>query len=169
MSINSYLLLVEDSELRELLAEPARIHRVLADIFDERRQDWAELDKMWHALHFFMTGDAWEVSPPLDFLVFGGQDVGDEDVGFGPARAFFSPEVAAIANALRPIDTAEIIRRFDAKRMNELEIYPSAGNWHKVDPHHEECFEYFTIAFGHMKDLLTTGASSSLGMLAWFH
>ena len=39
-----------------------------------------DVDKAWQALHFTLTGDAWEASGPLGEVVLGGEPVG-EDVG----------------------------------------------------------------------------------------
>ena len=43
---------------------------------------------------------AWEGLHPLNFIAVGGESVGDEDVGYGPARALRWGDVAALAGAL---------------------------------------------------------------------
>jgi hypothetical protein len=45
----------------------------------------------------------WGGDPPLNFLAIGGVSVGNEDVGYGPARAFRAAEVAEIAAALEAL------------------------------------------------------------------
>ena len=42
-----------------------------------------DLDKSWHGIHFLLTGAAWEGERPLNFLILGGEEVGDIDVGHG--------------------------------------------------------------------------------------
>jgi hypothetical protein len=55
----------------------------------EQGADGDELgvDKAWHGIHVLLTGTAWEGSFPLNFTVSGGKEIGDVDVGYGPARA----------------------------------------------------------------------------------
>ena len=45
-----------------------------------------DLDKSWHGIHYLMTGSVWGSDSPLDFLISGGTNVGDIDLGSGPAR-----------------------------------------------------------------------------------
>src|SRR5687767_14577361 len=45
-----------------------------------------DLDKAWHGIHYLLTGTAAEGGKPLDFLVSGGREVGNVDIGYGPAR-----------------------------------------------------------------------------------
>src|SRR5215203_4027303 len=69
---------------RRLLPEGAEIPSPVEEI---------DLDKSWHGIHYLLTKTAWAGEPPLSFLVLGGAEVGDIDVGYGTARAFRSDEV----------------------------------------------------------------------------
>ncbi len=42
-----------------------------------------DLDKSWHGLHYLFTQTVWEGEPPLNFIVCGGNPVGNIDVGYG--------------------------------------------------------------------------------------
>ena len=84
---------------------------------DELHQ--VDLDKSWHGLHFLLTGSAWDGAPPLNFLVAGGTEVGDIDVGYGPARAFRAAEVAQIDQALGVLSADELKRRFNPAEDDE--------------------------------------------------
>ena len=70
--------------------------------------------------------------------MLGGKPLGDDDEGFsgyGPARLFTVKEVAEISDALnRPEVETQARSRFDADRMNKLEIYPGwrAGDAEKL-------------------------------------
>src|ERR1700733_10559446 len=113
--------------IEALRADPTDITSVLYPE-DEATQVGSDVlldvDKAWHGIHFLLNGEAWEGTPPLDFIV-GGQAIGDIDVGYGPARGFSADEVAAIAAALHPI-TAETLRaRFDPAAMMAADIYPT--------------------------------------------
>jgi hypothetical protein len=76
-----------DEELQGLFADPSRVEQLLYESFfgggSNGKGDELEVDKAWHGLHFLLTGSAWEGSFPLNFIVAGGQEVGD-DLGYGP-------------------------------------------------------------------------------------
>jgi hypothetical protein len=78
--------------------------------------DELDVDKAWQGLHFLFTGDAWSGEPPLDFIGSGGTEVGEADVGYGPARAFTSAEVREISAALDDITRDELAPRFEPAR-----------------------------------------------------
>ena len=158
--------LVPDDQLGGLLADPTTIHGFLDKVYEQETGDLVDIDKAWHCLHFLLTGTAWEGDPPLNFIVAGGKEVGEEDVGYGPARAFTSVEVRRIADALGRIDRSQLIAGFSGKSMNDLEIYPAMG-WQDIDPSSEESFGYFTGAFDTLKDLLGRGRDRGLGLLVW--
>ena len=44
-----------------------------------------DVDKAWHAVHFTLTGDAWNVDGALGQIVLGGEPFGEE-IGYCPAR-----------------------------------------------------------------------------------
>jgi len=58
----------------------------------------------------------------------GGTEIGDDDLGYGPARYFNPAEVAATATELAASTLeAQMQSRFDPARMSTLGIYP--GGW----------------------------------------
>ena len=119
-----------DARIDALVSNPDTISDYLArDPEDaaDAGEAYADLDvdKAWHGLHFLLTGTAWKGPPPLDFIVKGGRQIGDVDVGYGPARAFSSADVRVIAAALRPIGPADLEARFDPAAMSQLDIHPS--------------------------------------------
>lgn len=75
------LRLVSDGQLEEPIADPEQIEGFLYES-DGSSDDEEYLDKAWHGLHFLFTGTAWEGDPPLNFLVSGGREIGDVDVGY---------------------------------------------------------------------------------------
>ncbi len=108
--------------------------------------DGIDLDKAWHGLHYLLTGTACDGEPPLNFLLCSGQQIGDIDVGYGPARSFFAAEAVEIRRALASIDDTELRARFNPEAMISLEIYPEI--WGR-DPAEDDTLgyliEYFTI------------------------
>ncbi len=121
-----------------------------------------DLDKSWHGIHYLMTGRAWEGVFPLDFLICGGEEVGDIDMGSGPARAFRTAEVREIAMALAGIEAEALVDRFDAEEMMSQRIYPEiwlsgAGGKDALD----YCLEYFEV----MKGLVQHAAHENVGIV----
>ena len=165
MSMIGHFFLATDAELREAEAAPDAVERLIDAACEGRKDDLVDVDKAWHCLHFLLTGTAWEGQPPLDFVVRGGTDVGD-DMGYGPARALGSAELRAIADALDKLERRDLISRFNATKMDELEIYPPGG-WQEVDPNSEETFGYFSGAFDAVNTLARRGRKAGLGLLVW--
>jgi len=134
-----------DEELQALFADPSRVEQLLYESFlgggSNGKGDELEIDKSWHGLHFLLTGSAWEGSFPLNFIVAGGQDVGD-DLGYGPARGLTSTEVLQVDAALEPLTTGELGQRFDAQRMTELQIYPDGWS-HDPDGEREYLLDFY--------------------------
>ena len=164
-------MLVTDAEVGAVLAEPMGVNDLLDAAFGDRAGDHLDVDQAWHCLHYLLTGTAWEGAPPLNFIASGGRAVGDEDVGFGPARAFDSGEVKALAAALEALDAATLAARFDAAEMDALEIYPfgEAGGegWADIDPTSDESFGYFSAAYSALRTLVRRGAIQGAGLLVW--
>jgi hypothetical protein len=94
MSMIGNLRLVSDEQLNELFADPDQVEDFLYESGEPSPDEEDDVDKAWQGLHFLLTGSAWNGEPPLNFLVSGGREIGDVDVGYGPARGFTSTEVA---------------------------------------------------------------------------
>src|SRR5690242_14594616 len=98
MSMISVLVFASDEEIRQLLAQPEGIE----EFIDVERTS-TDLDKAWHGIHWLLTGSSEGGEEPLCFLLAGGEQVGDVDVGYGPARALTSSQVALWDAALSQI------------------------------------------------------------------
>jgi hypothetical protein len=123
--IGNYKRLSED-RLNELLAKSETIMDFLYpddDPTSELETD-LDIDKTWQAIHFLLTGDAWKGLPPLANAALGGTELGEEDVGYGPARYLSVSEVAEVAAHLSVISKEELISRFNLNQFREREIYP---------------------------------------------
>jgi hypothetical protein len=111
-----------------------------------------------------LTGTAWEGSPPLDFIVKGGSEIGDVDVGYGPARAFSSSDVRAIAEALRPITRADLERRFDPAEMGKLDVYPSIWDRPREE---DDTLGYLLEYYDALKNFVEGAAEQGEGLLVY--
>jgi hypothetical protein len=162
-----------DDRIRALLLQPEEITAYLHEDEDGEREGpdeppppCAYVDKAWHGIHFLLTGSAWEGPKPLDFIVRGGREVGEIDVGYGAARAFTSTEVEAIAAALRPL-TREVLRdRFDPAEMSRLEIYPEI--WGRPDEQ-QRTLEYLLGYYDSLRGFLDATATAREGIIVFFN
>ncbi|MBN1203720.1 MAG: YfbM family protein [Myxococcaceae bacterium] len=138
-----------EAQRQALLKAPERLEDFLddeEDFGDPEGAKFLELDvgETWHGLQYLLTGTAWEGAAPLDFLVRGGEEVGDIPSDEGTARVFTPAEVKQLSEALRALSLDTLRGRFDAGKLQQLDIYP--GTWDEpaddVDPL-EELLSYF--------------------------
>ncbi|ATB35086.1 hypothetical protein CYFUS_000498 [Cystobacter fuscus] len=172
MSIQGNLRRVGADQLRALLASPEQVNDIVHPPEDEdldedgsSNADHLPLEKNWHGLHFLLTATAWEGSPPLNFIAAGGQRVGDEDVGYGPPRAFTPQQVKEISRALEGLDGEGLRRRFNARKMDELEIYPQG--WSDNDD--EESLASLLEDFDTLRSFLREGAEQGQALLVYLN
>ncbi len=147
MSMISILVFASDEEIRQLLAQPESIHE-----FIEEERTSTDLDKAWHGIHWLLTGSAGGGDEPLCYLLAGGEPVGEVDVGYGPARALTSEQVAAWDAALSQIPREELSRRFDPKAMLDADIYPQI--WARSIKGEEDTLDYLLQAYGGLRDFV---------------
>jgi hypothetical protein len=121
-----------------------------------------DLDKSWHGIHYLLTSSADETETPLQFLVAGGTDVGDEDVGYGPPRAFTSAEARTIASALSAVSDDELRSRFAPHAMMRAKIYPEI--WDR-DPQDDDTLGYLMEYVAILRRAMSTVTSRGHGLL----
>ena len=122
MSMICELFIVPDEAARRVVADPTSIHELLDSL--EGSDAALSLEKSWHGLHFVLTRTAWEGDPPLNFLALGGIPVGDEDVGYGPARILDPACVGELTAALAQFSNSDFERNFDLDELSSADIYP---------------------------------------------
>jgi len=165
MSMIGNFRLARPDDIERLLGDPERITDFLynEEVAADRLLD---IDKAWHGLHFLLTGTAWEGTPPWNFIVSGGHPIGQVDVGYGPARAFSNAELQAIAAALAPLPIDELRSRFDPKKMQELEIYPSI--WDRP-PAQDDTLGYLIERYQALKAFVAQGAAEGFGLIVYLN
>jgi hypothetical protein len=139
-----------EAQRKALLKAPDRLEDFLEDeedFGDAEGGTFLELDigEAWHGLQYLLTGTAWEGKAPLDFLVRGGEDVGNIPSDEGTARVLSPDEVKKLSGALNALSEDALRKRFDPEEMQEQDIYP--GTWDEptdddVNPE-EELLSYF--------------------------
>jgi hypothetical protein len=118
---------IAPEQLDYLLAHPDEIGDFLYEETGDNpsRNREIDIDKAWHSIHFMLTGDPWGGAPPLANAVLGGTALGDEDVGYGPARYLTSDEVNEVAGALSAIPPTDLARRYKPDALTRADIYPN--------------------------------------------
>ncbi|MCP3144260.1 YfbM family protein [Pyxidicoccus xibeiensis] len=125
-----------EAQRAALLRAPERLEDFLddeEDFGDAKGTAFVELDigEAWHGLQYLLTGTPWEGAAPLDFLVRGGEDVGDIPSDEGTARVFTPAQVKALSAALQQVSEATLRRRYDPAKMQAQDIYP--GTWEEPE------------------------------------
>jgi hypothetical protein len=91
-----------------------------------------DVDKAWHGLHYVLTGSEWAADSVLGQIVLGGTELGEDDLGYGPARYLTPDEVVRSSSALAELTrSADPLERFDPELMSSMSIYP--GHWEGND------------------------------------
>jgi hypothetical protein len=161
MSMIAYYRRVTPTELAQLQANPESVEEflfpeeavlVVPDGLDSLPDDDREidLDKSWHAIHFLLTGDAWEGDPPLRDAVLGGTELG-EDLGYGPARYLTPTEVRVVSQALNGISADDLRSRATLQDLAAGDIYafaPEQGedSWEYITGNYERLVSFFAEA-----------------------
>ena len=159
MSMIYCLQQIDATKIDDLLLEPEGVHDLLEEGYETR----TDLDKSWHGLHFLLAGSAWEGEWPLNFLLCGGEPVGEEDVGYGPAHVLRPGQVMECSAALQAIDAEEIKRRYNPTEMTRAEIYPDM--WDRKEEH-EENLDYLIENFNALKAFISQAAQEQKGVIA---
>jgi hypothetical protein len=130
-------------------------------VLTEGEGEIGDLDKSWHGIHYLLTGSSDGTGVPLDFLVAGGADVGDDDVGYGPMRVFTPAETRQIAAALAAVSDDELRSRFDGHAMMRANIYPEI--WDR-DPADDDTLGYLMAYVTTMREAITATVARGHGL-----
>jgi hypothetical protein len=164
MSIQCDLLTLNNMQIQELHQYPETIHALIgSQPHTEPSETFLRLDKAWHGIHFALTGTDREAIFPLGFIVSGGAEIGEEDLGYGTARAFRAEEVQVIAGSILAIDEARFIVGLKDEGARELVIYGREEELTGDDT------EYFSHYFQHLQTFLKASSDQDLGMVVYMN
>jgi hypothetical protein len=171
MSLIGAVALLPEARVQTLLNDPSAVYAAIDSAYNDPAAGFVDLDKAWHCLHYLLTGSAWGGDDPLNFLVRGGcpllteaaSDVAAER--HGPPRVFRPLELAAVADALAPLDASTLLLRFDANKLEQLGIYP--GGFAELDLRSDYDLGYYLGPFEELKKVTARGKAERAGMLVW--
>src|SRR5262249_61557368 len=111
---------------------------------DDRDQSHPECDcldvgKLWHGMHFLLTGAAWEAEPPLGLAVLDGEECG-KDTGYGPPRWLDVDQVREIATALDGFSVEGALAKYSPADLDAAKVYTT--NWRENPERMQEAAEW---------------------------
>jgi hypothetical protein len=153
-----------DEDLSRLLDEPDLVTEYLAE--EPALEGFSpfidlDIDKAWHAIHFLLTGSAWEGKPPLNFVATGGTELG-EDNGYGPSRSLTAAQVRKLAVALEKYPTDALLKRFDPKALTAADVYP--GIWH-LPPEQDDTRGYVAEHYERLRRFVMEAAAAGHALI----
>ncbi len=120
--------------------------------------DELELEKAWAGIHYLLAGDVGPTDSPLSFIM-GGVEIGEEDMGYGPARVVRAADVRAIQAGLRPI-TPDVFRaRYNPAELNAEEIYPAG--WE------DDGLDYLVDYYEQLRAFIDDAAARNNGLIIY--
>ena len=130
----------------------------------EHENDLVCIDKSWHAIHYTLTGEVWEVPEDniLAQLILGGEPVNEEDMGYGPARLLPKEVVSQLAEAMNGLDEAAFREKFIMKDIAKNEVYPIMENEDE-----ELFFNYVWENFDALKEFFDETAKKGLHVITF--
>lgn len=159
--IGNYRRVTRD-QLEALLAAPSTVSTFLYEK-EPPPGEHIDLDKAWHAIHFLLNGQTWEGNGPLYDSVLGGEALGQEDVGYGPARFLTPEEVKETAQALDDVSASDLLAKFDAKELNDNSIYPQDWTDEEID------LQYVRNNFLRLVEFFRSAAESDNALLLYIN
>lgn len=159
--IGGFQALADTAEKDPRFAALAKLAGSIPKVSREDDSPHVDLDKVWHGLHYFLTGSADGGEEPCCYLACKGRNIGLYN-GVG-VRAISSSQLTAFELALQPIDKDELLRRFDGAAMAEADVYLSTM-WEQGDPAELDfAFEKFAL----LKEFLGAAKARHEGAIIW--
>ncbi len=161
MSMIGNLLMVSNQQLQQFLNEPSLVENYI--YAEQKQEQYLDLDKAWHAIHFMLNGNAYEGQGALALAFFGGEEIG-EDVGYGPARYLTVEQVRQVSESLSQISHEVFSQKYDPVAMDESSVYPNI--WEREG---EEGLHYILPFFDDLKKFYQEAALRDQAVLIYLN
>ena len=133
---------VKEEDLKKLL-ESDDFFEDIEELEEKDGTDLCDIDKMWNALHFLLTGELYSSKDNLlDELIFGSENINEESEEV--ARYIPKEKVIEISKKINEINFQDCLKNFDMNIFKENNIYPNI--WDYIDEKEEimkELSEHF--------------------------
>ncbi|WP_254561650.1 YfbM family protein [Dyadobacter diqingensis] len=165
MSMIGNLLRVTKNELEEYLKDSSLLEsRIYNDETDDVDPNLIDIDKSWDGIIFLLTGQNFENSNhPLTRVLFSGQIIDEEqDLGYGPGQYLIPEQVKEVNEQISKISVEELSKKYDAKKMAELEVYPNI--WDSEDE-----VNYLTEYFQTIQEVYAEAAKNDEAIITFIN
>ncbi len=166
MGMAGNLLRVTRTELDEYLKDSSLLDsRLYDDETEEGDPKLSHIDKAWDGIIFLLTGQNMENANnhPLTRVLFSGQVIDEEqDLGYGPGHYLTPEQVKELHAAIAAITAEELAKRYDPKKMTELEVYPSI--WEN-----EYELEYLAEYFKKVQEVYAEASKNDEGIITFIN
>jgi len=129
------------------------------------RQPTIDFDKAWQPLHYLLTGAAWDGDEPACFITSGGEQLGDEELGYSSIRALSPAQVRQFDAVLHQLTHEELRQRYDPERMVALGIYATKSGL--LGAHAQKELESLLELFDQLRAFVTETAAGGDGAIAY--
>lgn len=168
MSMIANYLMVDEEVIKKVQDREFAIEEVIYaseesehSVIDVKEDEYIDIDKAWHAIHYLLCGSTWEGELPLFNLVLGGEEINNQDVGYGPARYLTCSQVKEVYEAIKDITSEDLHKRFNVKEMLEADIYPQFDR--------EDDFEYIGDYYEYLKSFFKRAAERGKAVLKFIN
>ncbi|HUC80678.1 MAG TPA: YfbM family protein [Flavisolibacter sp.] len=167
MSMIGNLLRVTKAELDAYLKDSSLLERSIYDEeTDEENPNLVDIDKSWDGILFLLTGkNVANTDHPLAKILFSGQLIDEgQDLGYGPAHYLTPEQVKELNDQIATITIPDLKQKYDPKRMEELEVYPTI--WEAED---DDGFDYLSEYFKELQQVYSTAAKNSEAIITFLN
>ena len=138
---------IKQEDFKKLL-ESDDFFETLEELEEKDETELCDIDKMWNAIFFLLTGEPYSSEDSLfNELIFGSENFDDESEEV--ARYIPTERVIKISKKLNEIDFQDYLKDFDMNKFKENEIYPDI--WDYIDEK-EEIMEELSEHFKNLKN-----------------
>ena len=158
MSMIGNYFMTDSETIEKILSGEVSAEEILYSEDDNEPEDFLDIDKSWHAIHFTLTGeiDEGDEDNPLAKVVMNGQLLGDEDVGYGPPMYLTASEVKEANAALQSVSNDDFVAKYDINAMHKNDIYPIID-----DENAEDFLEYCLCYYVSVKEFFEKAAKNN--------
>jgi hypothetical protein len=166
MSMIGVLVRVTKDQLTSFLQESSLFEEFIDSEEVSNSERYLDIDKSWEAIFYLLTGHTIDTvdqaALPLRMFFFSGQLLDEkQDMGYGPANYLNPDQVKTVHEALSRISAIDFISKYDARQMNEKNVYHASWEDGKDDR------EYLTANFQQLKDFYAKAAHEQDAMITY--
>ena len=138
---------IKQENFKKLL-ESDDFFETLEELEEKDGTELCDIDKMWNAIFFLLTGEPYSSEDSLfNELIFGSENFDDESEEV--ARYIPTERVIKISKKLNEIDFQDYLKDFDMNKFKENEIYPDIWDYTEEK---EEIMEELSEHFKNLKN-----------------